>query len=415
MTKKNPVYLTVLLVALAIVLTFQLTVIATDGYSRLFSEEETPAADTSEDAIDPAILQKISDIAATYAAIYPGEIDPDKIEEYLMNAFIAGAGDEHGNYISADDLDEYLASVEGNFDGIGVSVLYNADIGAIEIISVFPDSPAERVGLLPGDLIIYVGRGDSRQSVAELGYYTAVGLIKGEAGTFAEFAVLRGGEEIEFSVERAEVTDQTVSFHMYSHDDRVAVIRISQFERVTFEQFEQAMTDAAAAGAEAYVFDMRNNPGGDLSAIVSVLDMLLPEGPIIRIEYKDSKNNTQMTSDAECVTAPMAVLCNGNTASAGELFCAALQDYDKATVVGTQTYGKGTMQKMFKLTDGSAISMTIAYYLPPYSENYHGAGVTPDILCEVSDDLAGININKFTDDNDNQLRAAVAALGLADR
>ena len=174
------------------------------------------------------------------------------------------------------------------------------------------------------------------------------------------------------------------------------------------------MADAAAAGAEAYVFDVRGNPGGELTTIVSILDKLLPEGPVIRIEYKDSSKNTQMNSDAACITAPMAVLCDGNTASAGELFCSALQDYDKATLVGTQTYGKGTMQKMFNLSDGSAVWITVAYYLPPFSENYHEVGVTPDVVCEISEALAGININRYTDDNDNQLRAAVAALGLAD-
>ncbi len=416
MTKKNPVYLTVLLVALAIVLTFQLTMIMTDGYSRLSSGGNESADGSVESVLDADTLNKISEIAKTYAAVYPGEIDPEQIEQYLIASFIAGTGDKFGNYISAEDLDDYLAeNIDGNFKGIGVSVIYSVDTGAIEIISVFPDSPAERAGLLPGDIIAYVGRGENRQSVAELGYYQTIELIKGEEGTFAEFAVLRGGEEIEFSVERAEVTNQTVQFHMYEHDDRVAVIRITQFERVTLEQFEQAMADAAAAGAEAYVFDVRGNPGGELNTIVSILDRLLPEGPVIRIEYKNKENNKSLNSDAVCIDAPMAVLCNGQTASAGELFCAALQDYDRATVVGTQTYGKGTMQTMFNLSDGSAISATVAYYLPPFSENYHGVGVTPDILCEVADELKDINFNKYTDDNDNQLREAVAALGLADR
>ena len=414
MTKKNPVYLTVLLVALAIVLTFQMTMILTDGYSRLASDGNA-ATDSADTVLDPDTLSKISEIARVYASVYPGEIDPAKVEEYLIASFIAGAGDEFGSYFNADDFADYLAGINGNFKGIGVGVIYNSDKGAIEITSVYSDSPAERAGLLPGDMIVYVGRGENRQSVAELGYYQAVELIKGEAGTFAEFAVLRDGEEIEFSVERAEITNQTVRFHMYSHDDRVAVIRITQFERVTLEQFEQAMAAAAEAGAEAYVFDVRGNPGGELNTIVSILDKLLPEGPVVRIEYKNEKNNTQMDSDAECITAPMAVLCDGNTASAGELFCSALQDYDKATIVGTQTYGKGTMQQLLSLSDGSGVKVTVAYYLPPFSENYHGVGVTPDIVCERAEELQNVNLEKYTDDNDNQLREAVAALGLANR
>ena len=141
--------------------------------------------------------------------------------------------------------------------------------------------------------------------------------------------------------------------------------------------------------------------------------MLLPKGPIIRIEYKNSSNNVQLDSDESFLDAPMAVLCNGSTASAGELFCAALKDYEAATLVGTQTYGKGTMQTLLPLSDGSALSMTVAYYLPPYSENYHGVGVTPDIVCKISDELANVNLHKYTDANDNQLAEAVKALGLS--
>lgn len=413
MTKKNPIYLTVLLVALSIALTFQITMIATDGYDRLFADKNDTGSSSSELGISEATLQKIKEVAARYAALYPGEMDPNLIEEYLISAFIAGAGDQFGNYVSAQDLEDYLSNIEGSFKGIGVSVIYDSTYNAMEIVSVFPDSPAEKAGILCGDIVIYVGIGEGRQSVSELGYYKALDLIRGEAGTNAEFVVLRDGTEIEFTVERGEVTNQTVYFHMYEKDSRVAVIRITQFEKVTTEQFKVALDSAKAAGAEAYVFDVRSNPGGELNAIVSVLDMLLPEGPIIRIEYKDSKNNVQMNSDASYLDAPMAVLCNGSTASAGELFCAALKDYDVATLVGTKTFGKGTMQSLLPLSDGSGLSLTVAYYLPPYSENYHGVGVVPHVECEISDELKNVNIHKYTDENDNQLAEAVKALGLS--
>lgn len=412
MTKKNPVYLTVLLVALAIVITFQTTFILTEGYKK-----DTPA-DMAGDGSQTQIISaetytKLQEIAAYYAAYFPDDIDSEEVENYLISALIAGAGDTFGNYVSAEGLEEYISNISGSYKGIGVSVIYNSEHGVIEVVSVFPDSPAEKAGVLPGDLVTYVGIGEGRQSVFEIGYYKAIELIRGEQGTMAEFVVMRDGEEKEFSVERDDVTNQTVQFHMYSKDSRVAVIRITQFEKVTVEQFKAAMQSAEDAGAEAYVFDVRSNPGGELNTITEILDMLLPEGPIIRIHYKDESNNVQINSDAECIDAPMAVLCNGSTASAGELFCSALKDYKKATLVGTQTYGKGTMQSLQKLSDGAGLSLTVAYYLPPFSENYHGVGVEPNIVCDISQELKNVNLHKYTDENDNQLAEAVAALGLS--
>ena len=235
-------------------------------------------------------------------------------------------------------------------------------------------------------------------------------LVRGEQGTYAKLTVLREGQELEFSVMRDEVVNQTVYFRMYSKDSRIAVIRISQFEEATPEQFESALEQAKKAGARAYVFDVRSNPGGELNSVASVLDMLLPEGPIIRLQYKDSSKNAQINSDAECLEAPMVVLCNGSTASAGELFSAALKDYKLATLVGTKTYGKGTMQNLITLSDGSGIAITTAYYLPPFSENYHGIGVSPDVELDISSDLKNVSVSKYTDENDNQLHAAIDIL-----
>ncbi len=413
MTRKNPIYLTVLLVALAIVVTFQTTFIFCGGFDRDdVGETGGDTTESSDAPIDDATLAKLKELAAIYSAYFPDDMDAEEIEKYLMYSFIAGAGDTFGNYVGADELEDHLSSIDGNYKGIGVSVIYNQQYDAIEILAVFPDTPAEEAGIAPGDILLYVGAGEEKKSVSELGYYKALDLVKGEEGTTASFTILRGTELIDFTVPRREVTSQTVQFHMYSLDSRVAVIRITQFEKATVEQFKVALSQAQAAGAEAYVFDVRSNPGGELGTITSILDMLLPEGPIIRIEYKDERYNYSISSDSSYLDAPMAVLCNGSTASAGELFCSALKDYKVATLVGKQTFGKGTMQTLVRLSDGSAVSMTVAYYLPPFSENYHGVGVAPDIECDISDELINVNINKYTDENDNQLKAAVEALGL---
>ncbi len=407
MTKKNPVYLTVLLVALAAVLSFQITFLATEGYKPSDSTAQTDSeASVSDSIISKETLDKIKEIATLYASYYPGEIDADEVEKYLISALIAGIGDSHGAYYDSEALNSRLEQLEGKYKGIGVTATYNEKDGYITVSSVTDGSPAQKAGILAGDKITHVGSDGDRVSVADVGYEKAVSLIRGEQGTYITLTLVRGDESFDLSVMRDEVENQSVAWHIYSHDSRVVVIRISKFEKATVSQFKAALEGAKAQGALAYVFDVRSNPGGELSAVTEILDLLLPEGPIIRLEYKDEKNNSQINSDAECLSAPMVVLCDGATASAGELFTAALKDYKTATVIGTKTYGKGTMQSYIQLSEGDGLAITVAYYLPPFSENYDGVGVDPDITLELSSDIEGL----VTDENDNQLKAAAELL-----
>ena len=407
MTKKNPVYLTVILVALAIVLTFQITFLAVEGY-KPSSDNATDTQSPSESVISKETLNKIKEIAEYYAALYPGEINAETVEKYLINALIEGIGDDHGVYFDNDAFSATLEGIEGTYKGIGITASYNAEQGYINVSSVMPGSPAEQAGILSGDVITHIGEGESRVAVGDVGYESAVSLIRGERGSYVTLTIVRGEESFDLSVMRDDIINQTVDFHMYSLDARIAVIRISRFEKTTVAQFEDALAKAKEQGAEAYVFDVRSNPGGELNTVTKILDMLLPEGPIIRIEFKDEQKNSQINSDAQLLDAPMTVLCNSSTASAGELFTAALKDYKAATVIGETTYGKGTMQSYVPLTGGDGLAITIAYYLPPFSENYHGVGVVPDIALSLSEDIEGT----LTDENDNQLQAAAAELAL---
>ncbi len=405
MTKKNPVYLTVLLVALSIVLTFQITFLATEGYKNDSNTADTQE-DISESVISDTTLAKIKEIAAQYAAYYPGEIDAETVEKYIISAMIAGIGDDFGAYYDASSFNSKLEQIAGSYSGIGITASYSEKDGFITVASVSEGSPAEQAGLLAGDKITHIGSGESKMAVSDIGYEKAVELIRGEKGTYVLLTLVRAESTLELSVMRDDIISKTVSWHPYSKNESIAVIKITKFEKTTVEQFKTALAEAEEQGAKAYVFDLRSNPGGELGAVTSMLDLLLPEGPIIRIEYKDENKNSQINSDAECIKAPMAVLCDSVTASAGELFCAALKDYNVATLIGTKTFGKGTMQSVLRLSDGSGVSITIAYYLPPFSENYHGIGVEPHITLELADDIEGT----LTDENDNQLHAAVSEL-----
>ncbi len=405
MTKKNPVYLTVLLVALSIVLTFQITFLATEGYKDE-GKTEQPQQDISKSVISDQTLNKIKEIAEQYASYYPDEIDAETVEKYLISAIISGVGDEYGMYYDASAFDSKLEQIDGSYKGIGITAQNNSEQGTLDVTSVTKESPAEAAGILIGDKITHVDAGEGKLAVADIGYEKAVSLIRGEQGTYVTLTLLRGESTLDVSVMRDDIINQTVSFHMYSKDSRIAYIRISKFEKTTVSQFESALAKAKEQGAVGYVFDVRSNPGGELGAVTKILDMLLPEGPIIRMQYKNEENNSQIDSDATFLDAPMAVLCDSVTASAAELFCAALKDYEVATVIGTKTYGKGTMQSLIRLSDGAGLAITVAYYLPPFSDNYHGEGVEPNKTVELSGDIDGA----LTDENDNVLHAAIEAL-----
>lgn len=402
MSKKVPVWLTVTLVLLAALLAFQATfVVLKTNYEAKLREAALKDNDFNV---------KLSAIDSMYKNQYYGEIDEEKLTDYLLKGYVAGTGDRYGAYYNRDEFTDLMADSNASMQGIGVNVIYNADYGLIEVINVMPDSPALEAGMQPGDLIVTVG--EEKESVLELGYDVAVNKLRGEAGTFAVFTVARGegySETVDFKIERGYVTEQTVMHHILEDDTSIGIIKIIQFDAGTPDQFFSAVKELGDSGVEKYIFDVRYNPGGNLDSITKILDFLLPEGPIIRTVDKAGGEET-LYSDKNEFTAPMAVLTNGSTASAAELFASALKDYDKAVLVGKTTYGKGSMQQIVPLPDGSALRMTYKMYFPPFSEGYDGVGITPDVDIDMDSALANKNIYKITDREDTQLQAAIEYL-----
>ncbi|MBQ2119020.1 MAG: S41 family peptidase [Clostridia bacterium] len=409
MKRKYSILLTVFLCLLCIAVTFQCTYTVMQRKVRQ-AEAKTAAPEWIDDVfLTPELLGKMKNIAEVYRTYYVDAIDAEYFSDMIMRGFVAGTEDQFGQYLTADESEDYFSEREGEFAGIGISVLYNADYAALETLSVYTDSPAEAAGMLPGDLIVAVGE----ESVASLGYYGAIARMRGEVGTTVSFTVYRPDtdREIAFSIVRQTVEEVTVNWHFYDDSaHKMAVVRILSFNAKTPAQFREAIEAAKSGGAEGFLFDLRSNPGGNLDAICEILDLLLPAGPIIRLDYKGKENDRQIDSDASCLDMPMTVLVDGSTASAAELFSSALQDYKLAKVVGTQTYGKGTMQSIVTLPDGSVVSLTVAYYLPPFSANYHGKGVTPDVISEQPEEERKVNLNKLTDATDSQLRDAARVL-----
>lgn len=367
-------------------------------------------------------------------------LSDEDLNASLINGFSYIAGDRYAAYYTKEEYELLTEENNGEMQGIGITIIENADYSCIEVISVMPDSPALEAGVEPGDLIVSVGVGDDSVSVESLGYLAAVKQLQGLAGTQAEFTVRRGDNystEKEFKITRGYVTSQSVTYHICKIDSKVGIIKLLQFDLTTPVQFCEAMDALIASGAEKFIFDVRYNGGGDLASITAVLSFMLNKDDIV-IRTVDRQGNSTTTKVAEVryadssaysacnvlkedigkyaavVKGHSAVLVNGSTASAAELFTAALMDYQVSEIVGTVTYGKGSMQSIIPLSyygsDG-ALKLTTKMYFPPLSDGYDGIGITPDVTVELNESLANINIYKITDEQDNQLQAAIGAIG----
>lgn len=386
----------VLLVAVitTALLTFSLTREAlSDQYRKLLAEQQV--------SISP-FLQKFNSIEEFVKANYIKDYELTEAEDAALYAFFEALGDNYTFYMDEEEYKATITDSAGIVAGIGVRAVIDPDTGHICIMTVMADSPALSAGLKPYDRIIKV----FDKEVTEETYTECINLIRGKIGTDVHMTVERDGEIFDVTCTRATVNNITVEYRKLEND--TALISITEFVSTTPAQFKQAMQTAQSDGCKGYIFDMRNNPGGNLGAIEEVLDYLLPEGPIINIVYADGEKEVY-NSDKEHFDAPMVVLCNGSTASAGELFTAALRDYDKATIIGETTFGKGTMQTIRQLSDGSGFRMSIAYYNPPCNISYDGTGITPDIEVKLTEEQQK-HFYFLEDDEDPQLQAAIAEL-----
>ncbi len=396
MNRKISVGSVIVILALAVLITFQLTYMTVNNkYEKALNELK----DTQ------LLYDKLASVDSVYRSSYIGEIDESKLVDSVLKGYVEGTGDKYGAYYNRDEFAQLVKDSNAQLVGIGINVIYDYEYAAIRIINVMPDSPALEAGLMPGDIIAYV----NGQPVSELSYSNALNMLRGEEKTFAEMTVLRDSALIDYRIERRKITEYTVYSRVYSNDKTVGIIQILEFDMGTPQQFKAALKEQISNGVEKLVVDVRNNPGGQLDSIKEVLDYLLPEGAIIRI-YDAAGNEKILASDAECIDMPMMVLINENTASAAELFASALRDYDKAKLVGKTTYGKGTMQTMIPLYDGSAISISQDMYSPPVSDNYEGIGVAPDIEVSLDGQLANESVFLLTDTEDAQLIAAIEEL-----
>lgn len=330
---------------------------------------------------------------------YIGEADAEDLTEGVYKGYIEGLGDPYSAYYDEEETARMAESLSGEFGGVGALMSQDRETGVITVLQVYEDSPAQKAGMQDGDVLYKVdGEDVSGRELTEV-----VNLVKGEKGTDVTLTLLRGdaGDEIELTVTRDTIEDQTVTYEM--KEAGVGYIRVAEFDTVTYEQYKEALEDLEAQGMEKLVIDLRSNPGGNLETVCDMLDLMLPEGLIVYTEDKDGRRE-EYTSDAEHqFDKPLAVLVDGYSASASEIFAGAIQDYGLGQIVGTRSYGKGVVQSIFDLKDGTSVKLTIAEYFTPKGRSIDGEGITPDVEVEY--------VYDETDPQaDNQLEKALEVL-----
>lgn len=355
--------------------------------------------DSSREAVTSETEEKIAELKKLIDKNYLHDVDEEELQEGIYKGYISGLDDPYSVYYDEEETKSFYETTEGEYDGIGAVLSQNMDTGIITLVQIYDDSPAMKAGLQDEDILYKV----DKEEVTGEDLTEVVSHIKGEKRTTVDITVLRGeeNEEVTVTVTRDTIQAQTVEYRML--EDNLGYIAVSEFDSVTYDQYQQALEDLQNQGMQGLIVDLRNNPGGNLSTVCDMLDLMLPEGLIVYTEDKDG-NRQEMTSDDEHqFNLPMTVLMNGNSASASEIYAGAIQDYGLGKIVGTQSYGKGVVQQIFDLKDGTCVKLTIAEYFTPNGRNINGEGITPDVEVEYEKD-------ENNPDADNQLEKAMEIL-----
>ena len=348
------------------------------------------------------VSKKSEELYNTIDDYYLNEIDNNKLQDGIYKGMVDSLGDQYTVYYNAEEYKQFTTSSSGTYCGIGVAVSQNASTGAITVVKTFKKGSGEKEGMLPGD-IIYKVKG---KKIEGLELSKVVSQIKGEEGTYVKVTVLRDGKEIEFNLERRKLEIDTVTYRIEEKDGKkIGYIAVSEFDEVTASQFKNAIAELEKEGIKGLVIDLRDNPGGLLDVTCEMLDRMIKKGILVYTVDKNGKRIDEEATDNLSFDKPVAILVNGNSASASEVFSGAMKDYNVATLVGTKTFGKGIVQSIVPFGDGSAMKVTVSRYYTPNGINIHGTGIEPDV--EVKLDEKAVKDGKLDRKEDNQLDKAL--------
>ena len=349
---------------------------------------------------DSSHVQKIEYLEKIIDQEYLGEVDNAEMAEGIYAGLVYGLGDVYSRYYTADEYAQETASTDGAYAGIGVSIQKNKN-GGVQIAECYEGGPGAEAGLQTGDVITAINDTD----VTDMELSDVVSLIRENKDKTIVLTVFRENEEKsrEISVDVTDVELPSVFGEML--DKKTGYIQITQFTGVTPQQYKDMFAELKDKGMERLVIDLRDNPGGLLTSVCDILREILPEGLIVYTEDKYGNREEETCDGKHQLDMPLAVLVNENSASASEIFAGAVQDHEVGTIVGTTTYGKGVVQELRQLSDGSAVKLTVSNYYTPNGNSINKVGIKPDVEVKLASEL--LNKDEITHEEDNQLQKAL--------
>ena len=339
-----------------------------------------------KEAVSSGTEKKLDILKSLIDEAYLGDVDEKQLEQGIYEGYVSGLDDPYSAYYDEEETKAFMEATEGEYDGIGAVLTQSRDTGVITLTHVYEDSPAMKAGLKDNDILYKV----EELEVTGVDLNEVVSHIRGEGGTDVTVTAVRDKIEV-----------QTVEAKML--EDGIGYLSVSEFDSVTYSQYIKGLDQLAGKDMKGLIVDLRGNPGGNLNTVCDMLDVMLPRGLIVYMQDKNGRKEEMTSDDENQFTLPMAVLVNGNSASASEIYAGAIQDYGLGKIIGTQTYGKGVVQKIFDLKDGTCVKLTIAEYYTPKGRNINGKGITPDVEVPYEYD-------EKHPEADNQLERAVEEL-----
>lgn len=398
--KTYSIYRTIMIVVLTAFITFMITTLVEYNYVTKGEGADLLIRETSSEQDLATQLEKYRSIINQY---YLGEVNEDGLKEGAIKGFIEGLGDPYTEYISKEEMEEYMQDTLGNYVGIGIYMVLDEEEGKIKILSPMKGSPAEQAGIQPGDIIETVdGETYTKEEMSEVS-----NKIKGKEGTTVKIGIKRGEESLEFEVKRENIKVNPVEGKVL--ENNIGYIQFSSFDETTAEDFNVKYEELQKQGITSLIIDLRNNGGGLVDQAIDIADLFVEKDtPLLYEVDKDGNEEVTKAEKDVTITMPTIILTNENTASASEILAGALKDLGKAKIVGTKTYGKGVIQEILTLKDGSGIKITTEEYQTPNHNKINKVGIEPDETVELPETVT--NILNVPENQDTQLQKAIELL-----